>query len=488
MARPRAHLAAVADNIGPRTTPTTTGHGLVAAITAPGPDVTSLPTDDLTAHPRNVRTDLGDLTELTDSITTSGIIQPLIVARDDAHGWLVIAGHRRLAAARNAGLDTVPVVVRDDLTTDDSTTTVAMLIENIHRADLTPLDEAAALRTLADNGLSQREISRRTGISQAQVSKRLSLLKLPDRAKTGLADGTITVDTALKLGQLPARRREDALTYTDTLGVDLTRGIELVRRDIDHEGLRKKILDQLADDDITVIEDPNAEFGAGNSHLHRLWGEHIQAAKDAGTAVAYLPRTARFAEHINWFCTTPKPWPWQDTTPTAGAGTSNEDLDPTDHVYDLGDDSDDQGDNIGPDEVTETPGQEATETRRDALAEALGAGLEAMTDRDVLRLLTDLILVTLGNVDDLTLVARLLGTNCWDDRQHYDTTVADAGAHARVRHALAACIAEGDTWLAYDQDRPWDRLDQQQQTYLHLLHQHLNLPYPPHQTPDQEPA
>ena len=149
--------------------------------------------------PDNPRRDLGDLDELVSSIRTLGIVEPLVVTRDD-DGWLVIAGHRRLEAALTAGLETVPCVVRD---ADDAERTEIMLVENLIRANLTPIEEADGYAKLTDLGHTQKRIAERVGCNQSHVSKRLKLRKLPDVAVTALVDGRLEVNDALKLAVLP---------------------------------------------------------------------------------------------------------------------------------------------------------------------------------------------------------------------------------------------------------------------------------------------
>lgn len=214
----RPNLRDLAGSIS-RKQPATAG-GLIAAVAGGHP--TEAPVSDLTPHPGNIRGQLADLTELVDSIKAQGIIQPLVVVPADdyrrhnptapevATPWVVIAGHRRLAAARQAGLDSVPIAVSPELAEPGRAIT-AMLIENMQRNSLTPLDEAAAFAMLADTGMSQRDISAATGVAQGTVSKRLKLLSLDEKAQQALTDGVLTVDVALDLLSLPQKHRAGVL-------------------------------------------------------------------------------------------------------------------------------------------------------------------------------------------------------------------------------------------------------------------------------------
>lgn len=184
-----------------------------------------LPLADLASHPRNPRSDLGDLTEIAASIAAHGVFEPLVVLtraayeaaadadgdtmRPGAGGWthVIVMGHRRAAASRAAGLAEVPAVVRDDLAGADAI--AAMIGENMHRAGLDPLAESEAFGELARRGWSQRKIAAEIGCSQAHVSKRLTLLKLPAPARDAVVSGQLPVAQAVELHQALAGVDDD---------------------------------------------------------------------------------------------------------------------------------------------------------------------------------------------------------------------------------------------------------------------------------------
>jgi ParB family chromosome partitioning protein len=149
------------------------------------------------------------LRELAESIREHGILQPLIVARDAAGGFRLIAGERRLQAARLAGLPTVPVIFREASGKD---LLELALIENIQRADLNAIEEAAAYRRLIDDhGLTQEEAARRVGKSRAAVANALRLLALDPEIRRSLVSGEITEGHARALLALAdGRGRVDA--------------------------------------------------------------------------------------------------------------------------------------------------------------------------------------------------------------------------------------------------------------------------------------
>ena len=151
-------------------------------------------------HPAedNLRQELGDLSDLA-SVATLGVVEPLLLTPRAAGGYTIVAGHRRHAAAAAAGVARVPATIR--AYTEDERIEV-MLVENLQRRDLAPLDEARGYRRLLDLGLSQRAIAGRLGVSQSHVCKRLSLLTLPRSAVDALDYGGITVADALELTRL----------------------------------------------------------------------------------------------------------------------------------------------------------------------------------------------------------------------------------------------------------------------------------------------
>ncbi|NED96469.1 ParB/RepB/Spo0J family partition protein [Phytoactinopolyspora alkaliphila] len=148
-------------------------------------------------HPANVRLDVGDLTELADSIDAKGLLQPILVAPDpEIPGmWVIIAGHRRHAAATLVGLNRVDCVIRHDLTSE-ADIIEAMLVENLQRSDLTPVEEATAYQRLALFDVSPAEIARRTGRAESTVRRRLDLMRLPETTRELVHDGQLTLGQA----------------------------------------------------------------------------------------------------------------------------------------------------------------------------------------------------------------------------------------------------------------------------------------------------
>jgi ParB family transcriptional regulator, chromosome partitioning protein len=180
------------------------GDGTGAAATPGmrrGPDLLDI--DLISPNPEQPRTNFEPegLRELADSIREHGIIQPLIVTRDEQGGYRLIAGERRLQAARLAGLDTVPVVIREAA---DAKLLELALIENIQRADLNAIEEANAYRRLIEEyHLTQEEASRRVGKSRVAVANALRLLNLETEIRRSLVAGEISEGHARALLGLP---------------------------------------------------------------------------------------------------------------------------------------------------------------------------------------------------------------------------------------------------------------------------------------------
>ena len=190
------------------------GRGLDALIQAPdrqqAPDeaggVRRLPVAALKPNrwqPRSTFDD-AELEALAASIRLQGLVQPLVVTVDSDGAFSIVAGERRWRAARLAGLEEVPVVVRADL--DDQARLELALVENLQRSDLNALEEAEAYAALQEKfGLSQEAIAVRVGKSRTAVTNALRLLKLPEEIRDLLRAGQLTAGQARPLLALEGR-------------------------------------------------------------------------------------------------------------------------------------------------------------------------------------------------------------------------------------------------------------------------------------------
>jgi len=188
--------------------PSRLGRGLAALMkepvqgTAPLPpegQQRMVPTSDVRPSRLNPRKEFRDedLTELADSIRSKGLVQPIIVRPAEGGGYEIVAGERRWRAAQKAGLHTVPVIARD--LTDKEVLELA-IIENVQRADLNAIEEAAGYRELIERfDYSQEQLSEIIGKSRSHVANTLRLLKLPDGVQTMVQDGRLTAGHARAL-------------------------------------------------------------------------------------------------------------------------------------------------------------------------------------------------------------------------------------------------------------------------------------------------
>lgn len=265
-----------------------------------------IPLADITPHPANPRHDVGDVADLAASIAAVGVLEPVLVCpagtavgecltcRDvhplDEDGdlvdhtrsaraqvscpgtggrpadgtrrdrWRLLAGHRRVAAARHAGLATVPALARPDIA-DDPHQLAAMLAENLQRVQLSPVEEAEGYDQLRLFGWSQASIAEQVGRSKATVSARLRLSKLPEATRARLHAHELTLDIAEKLAEfaddpkLVARLEQQAGTW------NFDHVVQRARDDRQRAKQRAKTQKALTAAGVRVIDQP-PEWGA----------------------------------------------------------------------------------------------------------------------------------------------------------------------------------------------------------------------------------
>jgi ParB family chromosome partitioning protein len=157
------------------------GKGLEVLLGGAGPgELSDLPVEAIHANPRQPRKrfDSDAQNGLAESVRAQGVVQPVLVRSRAAGGWELIAGERRWRAAREAGLKTVPAVIRD---ADDRETLLLGLVENVAREDLSPVEAARAFAVLLDEfGLGLGDVAEKVGKSKPAVSNTIRLLELPE--------------------------------------------------------------------------------------------------------------------------------------------------------------------------------------------------------------------------------------------------------------------------------------------------------------------
>ncbi|HEY8721557.1 ParB/RepB/Spo0J family partition protein [Pengzhenrongella sp.] len=228
-------------------------------LPVPGARFADLALDSIRPNARQPRTAFDEeaMTELADSIREIGVLQPIVVraaAGEDGTAYELIMGERRWRATRLAGLDSVPAIIRE---TDDADLLRDALLENLHRAQLNPLEEAAAYRQLLDDfGCTHEELAARISRSRPQISNTLRLLRLPPLVQRRLAAGVLSAGHARAL-----------------LGLDDVVAIERLAQRIVAEGLSVRATEEivsLGGDNVPapVVHRPRA--GERNAALDNL--------------------------------------------------------------------------------------------------------------------------------------------------------------------------------------------------------------------------
>ncbi|MEV8358441.1 MULTISPECIES: ParB/RepB/Spo0J family partition protein [unclassified Microbacterium] len=188
-------------------------------VTVPGARLIHVDPNTIVPNPRQPRTnfDPDELAELVHSVREFGVLQPVVV-RDRGDGtYELIMGERRTRASREAGLDSIPAIVRD---TADENLLRDALLENLHRSQLNPLEEASAYQQLLEDfGITQEELAGRIGRSRPQISNTIRLLKLPIPVQQRVAAGVISAGHARAIlsveGEAAMARLADKIVNED---------------------------------------------------------------------------------------------------------------------------------------------------------------------------------------------------------------------------------------------------------------------------------
>lgn len=258
-----------------------------------------IPLVDIEEHPANPRHDVGDVDELAASIGQVGVLEPVLVCPAgvsygrcgacgevqlldadgdlDAHRkggrkidcpgtghrpeyvaprWRLLAGHRRVKAAGQAGLQVIPALARPDIA-DDGHQLAAMLAENLQRVQLTPIEEAEGYDQLKLFGWSQASIAEEVGRSKATVSARLKLAKLPEKTRARLHAHELTLDVAEKLAEFADDPKLVADLERQVDGYNFNWAVQRAREDRRRAKDRARAEKKLADAGVTVIEEPD---------------------------------------------------------------------------------------------------------------------------------------------------------------------------------------------------------------------------------------
>jgi len=178
------------------------GRGLGALLPelSEGSRVQQIPVADIEPNPFQPRMNLDEagIEELKRSIQEKGVIQPIVVRRLEGGRYQIVIGERRWRAVKEAGMETIPAIVRDVSSVEEMIELA--LVENIQREDLNPIDEANAYKVLMEEcNLTQEEVAKRVGKDRSTVANLLRLLKLPDEVQERILDGELSMGHARAL-------------------------------------------------------------------------------------------------------------------------------------------------------------------------------------------------------------------------------------------------------------------------------------------------
>lgn len=228
----------------------------VDLLAVPGARLIEIDPNEIVPNPRQPRTnfDPDDLAELVHSVREFGVLQPVVVRRNEEGAYELIMGERRTRASREAGLASIPAIVRD--TADDDLLRDALL-ENLHRSQLNPLEEASAYQQLLEDfGITQEQLATRIGRSRPQISNTIRLLKLPVPVQQRVAAGVLSAGHAraiLSLDSVEAMQRLSDKIVNEDLSV---RAAEAAAKGVDaavqrtlapKAGARRAHLDDVAE-------------------------------------------------------------------------------------------------------------------------------------------------------------------------------------------------------------------------------------------------
>jgi ParB family chromosome partitioning protein len=198
------------------------------------------------------------LQELADSIAAQGVLQPIVVRPMEAGRYEIVAGERRWRAAQLAGLDAIPVVVRE---VDEATAMAVGLIENIQRDDLNPLEEASALhRLLTEFELTHQEVAKAVGKSRTTVTNLIRLLDLTVDIKEYVETGQLEMGHARALLGLKGARQTEAGRIVVSRGLSVRETEKLIRRlQADEDADKPKDQAKITDPDVRRLQDDLGE-------------------------------------------------------------------------------------------------------------------------------------------------------------------------------------------------------------------------------------
>lgn len=270
-------------------------------------DFVELDVELLVPDPDNVRGELGDVAGLAASIAELGVLEPLLVC-PAGDRFTVVFGHRRLRAAVAAKRTTVPCTVRD-LTPAERLE--AQLVENLQRQDISPIAEARGYRRLLDAGYTQRKLVDRVGRSQSHISKRLTLLNLPERYRDDVARKAIAVDDAVNLARLAEHpdRIPLAVERIRRNGTPAKDAVNAELQAVEGERRRLEAIAKLHEAGVRVIDYPRHGhwWDQKAKPLGKGW-DKLDVARKVVADRGHLAAAVSPTGEVIYVCTDPKPY------------------------------------------------------------------------------------------------------------------------------------------------------------------------------------
>lgn len=238
-----------------------------ATSTTPGHQLRNLPVEFIKPGKYQPRTDLRpeSLEELANSIRSQGVMQPIVVRQTGDKQFEIIAGERRWRASQIAGLDTIPVIIRE---VPDEAAVAMALIENIQRENLNPVEEATALKRLQDEfELTQQEVADAVGKSRSSVANLLRLMTLVPEVRTYLEHGDLEMGHARALLALKENAQIEAARTVISRALSVRQTEALVRKLLNSKQSEGDSVNASQDPDIRHLQDKLAEKLGAQVHI-----------------------------------------------------------------------------------------------------------------------------------------------------------------------------------------------------------------------------
>ena len=254
--------------------------------------VQQIPIENIIPNPHQPRQtfDKETLLSLAQSIKHNGILQPLTVREFENHKYELVAGERRLRAAKLAGYNAVPCIA---VTLTDNQSAIMSLLENLQREDLNFFDEANGIEKLIENyGMTQEEVASKLGKSQSTIANKLRLLKLSEDQRIKIIQLGLSERHARALIRLPEIQRDDAIREIATRNLNVDQTDKMVNSIVEPQIHRSK-------SKMTIIKDVRIFFNTINNAVTLMQRSGIEAVANRHEYSEYYEYTVRIPKKQN---------------------------------------------------------------------------------------------------------------------------------------------------------------------------------------------